>query len=242
MGFGLLLCSYFLLSFMSVAIGDYCFATYILAALAAIKAIGGLEDYNPRFKWLYPFAALYGLMSLFYGARVLDNLFLWNLPIHDGAAQTAIEWVKFVAELGFTLIALWSSAEIAVTVELEKHYRRGFRNMIFTGIWGVAQVVMLVIPTLATLGNGALPKILLLYLLLIYFLNSVCFYGCFSAICPQGEEFGKPMKPSRFKFINDINQKMDAKAEQARLEFEQNRGQKQKFSAKNNNRHHKKKK
>ena len=112
--------------------------------------------------------------------------------------------------------------------------------MIFTGIWGVAQLVMLLVPVLATLGGAALPKMLFLYLLVVYFLNSVCFYGCFSAICPQGEEFGKPIKPSRFKFINDINQKLDAKNEQARLEFERNRQQgQQKFSAKNNNRHHK---
>ena len=243
MGFGYLLCSYFLLSFMSIAIQDYCFATYILAAFAAVKAVGGLEDYNPRFKWLYPIAALYVLLSLFYGARVLDDLFMWNLPIREGLAATVVDWVKFVAELGFTLIALWSSAEIAVTVELEKHYRRGYRNMIFTGIWGVAQIVMLLAPSLATIGNAALPKVLFLYLLVIYFLNSVCFYGCFSAICPQGEEFGKPSKPSRFKFINEINRKMDEKSEQARREFEaqQKQGQ-QKYSAKNNNRHHKKKK
>ena len=80
-------------------------------------------------------------------------------------------------------------------------------------------------------------------MIVVYFLNSLFLHGCFRHICPAGEEFGKPTKPSRFKFINDINQKLDAKNEQARLEFERNRQQgQQKFSAKNNNRHHKKKK
>ena len=243
MGFGLLLCSYFLLSFMSVAIGDYCFATYILAAMVGIKAVGGLKDYNPRFTWLYPCLAVYGLLSVFYAARVLDDLFLWNLPIHDGMAQTLAEWIRFAAELSFTLIALWSSAELATSVGLNKHRTRGFRNMVFTGIWGIAQMILLVVPTLATAGNGALQKTLLLYLLVVYLLNCFCFYGCFSAICPAGEEFGKPSKPSRFKFINDINRKLDEKNEQARLEYERNQQQSnQKYSAKNNNRHHKKKK
>lgn len=243
MGFGLLLCSYFLLSFMSVAIGDYCFATYIIAAMVGIKAVGGLKDYNPRFSWLYPCMAVYGLLSLFYAARVLDDLFLWNLPIHDGIAQILAEWVRFAAELSFTLIALWSSAELAATVGLDKHRERGIRNMVFTGIWGIAQLVFLVVPSLAAVGNGTLQKVLLLYLLVIYLLNSFCFYGCFSAICPAGEEFGKPSKPSRFKFINEINAKLDAKNEQARLEYERNRQQgNQKYSAKNNHRHHKKKK
>ncbi len=243
MGFGLLLCAYFLMTFMSVAIGDYCFATYILAAMVGMKAIGGLKDYNPRFSWLYPFTAVYGLLAVFFAARVLDDLFLWNLPIHDGIAQTLAEWGRFAAELGFTLIALWSSAELAASVGLDRHRERGIRNMVFTGIWGVAQMILLVVPTLATAGNGALQKVLLLYLLVVYLLNSICFYGCFSAICPAGEEFGKPSKPSRFKFINDINEKLDAKNEQARLEYERNQQKtNQKYSAKNNNRHHKKKK
>lgn len=243
MGFGLLLCTYFLLTFMSVAIGDYCFATYIIAAMVGLKAVGGLKDYNPRFAWLYPFLAVYGLLSVFHAARVLDDLFLWNLPIHDGIAHTLGEWIRFVAELGFTLIALWSSAELAASVGLNRHRERSYRNMVFTGIWGVAQIVLLLVPALAAIGNGTLQKILLLYLLVVYLLNSICFYSCFSAICPAGEEFGKPSKPSRFKFINDINRKLDEKNEQARLEYEKNQQQaNQKYSAKNNNRHHKKKK
>ncbi len=243
MGFGLLLCSYFLLSFMSVAIGDYCFATYILSALVAVRAISGLKDYNPRFTWLYPFTILYGLLAVFYAARVLDDLFLWGLPIREGFVQTVVEWVRFIAELGFSLVALWSSAEVAASVNLDKHRLRGYRNMIFTGIWGVAQMILLLVPSLAAAGDGALPKVLLLYMLVVYFLNSFCLYGCFSSICPAGEEFGKPSKPSRFKFMNEINRKLDEKAEQARLEYERNQQLKnQKFSAKNNNRHHKKKK
>jgi hypothetical protein len=177
-------------------------------------------------------------------AHVLDELFLWNLPIHEGSpAEGIAEWVRFAAELGFTAVALWSSGELAATVGLDRHRERAYRNLVFTGIWAVAQVVMLAVPTLAEAGNGALPKVLLLYLLVVYLLNSFCFYGCFSAICPKGEEFGKPSKPSRFKFVNEINRKLDEKNEQARLEYEKNQAApNQKYSAKNNNRHHKKKK
>lgn len=243
MGFGLLLCSYFLVTFMSVAIGDYCFATFIIAAMVAVKAINGLKDYNPRFQWLYPFVALYGLLGLFFAAKVLDGLFLWKLPLYSPLLEGIVEWLRFVAELGFTVIALWSSSEIAASVALDRHRERALRNVIFTGIWGVAQILMLVIPGLAAAGNGALQTVLFLYLLVVYLLNSFCFYGCFSAICPQGEEFGKPSKPSRFKFMNELNRKLDAKNEQARLEYERNlQSQNQKYSAKNNNRHHKKKK
>ena len=243
MGFGLLLCSYFLFTFMSVAIENYCFATFIVGAMVASKAIVGLKDYNPRFNWLYPFVALYGVMAIFFVTRELDTLFLWNLPLYTPLVEGISQWIKFAAELGFTVIALWSSAEIAASVGLDKHRLRATRNIVFTGIWAVAQVVMLAVPGLASAGGGALQTVLFLYLLVIYLLNAFCFYGCFSAICPQGEEFGKPSKPSRFKFINEMNRKLDEKNERARLEYEQNlQKQNQKYSAKNNNRHHKKKK
>jgi hypothetical protein len=243
MGFGLLLCAYFLFTFMSVAIGDYCFAAFIIGAMVAAKAVGGLKDYNPRFNWLYPFAALYGLLAIYFAARMLDGLFLWNLPLYTPLVEGIVEWVKFGTELGFTVIALWSSAEIAASVGLDKHRERAVRNIVFTGIWAVAQVVMLAVPTLATAGGGALQAVLFLYLLLVYLLNAFCLYKCFSSICPQGEEFGKPTKPSRFKFMNELNRKLDEKNEQARLEYErEQQKQNQKYSAKNNNRHHKKKK
>ena len=243
MGFGLLLCAYFLFTFMSVAIENYCFATFIIGAMVAGKAIAGLKDYNPRFNWLYPFAALYGVLAIYFAARELNDLFLWNLPLYTPLIEGIVEWVKFATELGFTVIALWSSAEIAASVGLDKHRLRGVRNMVFTGIWAVAQVVMLAVPGLASAGGGALQTVLFLYLLVVYLLNAICFYGCFSAICPRGEEFGKPSKPSRFKFVNEMNRKLDEKNEQARLEYERNQQQgTQKYSAKNNNRHHKKKK
>ena len=243
MGFGLLLCAYFLVTFMSVAIGDYCFATYIVAALVTVSSVGKLKDYNPRFTYLYPFAVIYGVLSVFFALRVLDDLFLWNLPIRDGILQTVVEWVRFLTETGFTALALWSSGEIATSVGLEKHRERCYRNLVFTGIWALAQLVLLVVPSLAAAGNGALQKVLLLYLLIVYLLNSFCLYGCFSAICPAGEEFGKPSKPSRFRFINEMNRKLDEKNEQARQEYERRLQQaNQKYSAKNNNRHHKKKK
>lgn len=243
MGFGLLLCAYFLFTFMSVASGDYCFATFIIGAMVAAKAIKGLKDYNPRFNWLYPFAALYGLLAVFFAIRTLDGLLLWNLPLYGTVVTGIVEWVRFVAEVGFTVIALWSSAEIAASVGLDRHRERAVRCIVFTGIWALGQMVMLTVPALAAAGNGALTTVLFLYLLVIYLLNSFCFYGCFSAICPKGEEFGKPSKPSRFKFMNELNRKLDEKNEQARLEYERNlQKQNQKYSAKNNNRHHKKKK
>lgn len=243
MGLGLLLCAYFLLTFMSAGAGDYCFLTYILGAAIAIRAVGKLKPYNPRFRWLLPAAALYGVLAVYYALGIVNDLFLWSLPLGTWWVTTLVNWGRFLTELGFAAVTLWSLAELAASVGLEKRKGKALRNLSFVGVWAVAQLVLLAVPALANAGNQALLKVLFLYQLILYFLNSVVIYGCFSAICPQGEEFGKESKPSRFRFINEMNRKLDEKNERARLEYEQKKAQdEQKFSAKNNNRHHKKKK
>ncbi len=243
MGLGLLLCAYFLLTFMSVGIGDYCFVTYIIGAVVTLYAVEKLGDYNPRFRWLYPAAALYGMLAVYYLVLALGDVFLWNLPLRTDLVQTIVSWGQFAAELAYSAIALWSLYELARSVGLTKHRTRTLRNLIFLCVWAVAQVLLLAIPALAAAGNQTLVKLLLAYQLVVYFLNTVCIYTCFSSICPQGEEFGRPAKPSRFKFINDINRKLDEKNERARLEYERKMAEEgKKYSAKNNNRHHKKKK
>ncbi len=244
MGFGLLLCAYFILTFMSVGIGDYVFLTYVLGAMVTLYAVAKLKEYNPRFNYLYPSALLYCLLGVFYLVQEIDKIALWNLPIFRSAvAASAVSWAQFIAELSYSVIALWATAEIAASVGLSKHRARAWRNVIFVGIWALGQLLLLAIPGLAGAGDKAMLNVLTLYQLVVYLFNSICFYTCFSSICPQGEEFGKPSKPSRFKFINNINQKLDQKNEQARMEYEKKLAeQNQKFSAKNNNRHHKKKK
>ena len=253
MGFGLLLCSYFMVTLMSVTIGDYKFATFLIAAMVLCVAAGKLKDYNPRFNWLYPFAASYGLMSVYYAVLVLNGIFYdWNLPLGgEGSLDSIIVGgVEIATEVGFSIIALWASGEIALSVGLDKHGKHAKRNLILVAVATLVQVAALVfqaVPVLRSLEDGkvlyAVYVVCLFLMLIIYILNSWFFYTCFSSICPKGEEFGKPSKPSRFKFINEINRKLDEKNEQARLEYERTHGNKnQKFSAKNNHRQHKKKK
>ncbi len=243
MGFGLLLCAYFLITFMSVGIGDYAFATYLIGALVTLRAVGSLKDYNPRFKALYPVAGVYLLLALFRAALVLDDLFLWGLPLHGEVPTTVQSVLQFACEFSFSLLALWAATELAAEVGLARHTTKGKRNLVLTALWGVGQTVLLAFPTLAALDNQTPIKILLLLQLIVYFLNALFFYSCFSAICPKGEENGKPRPPSRFKFIRQIDERLDRNNELARAEYEARmKNEPGTLPAKNNNRHHKKKK
>lgn len=251
MGLGLLLCAYFLLTFMSVGISQYCFITYILGAAITVRAVGKLKPYNPRLRWLLPFALLYGVLAVYFAVDVLADVFLWDLPLVGGKLLTGIVGgLQAVAEFGYAFVALLSLSELASSVGLDKHKTKGVRNMAFVGILVIGQLALLVGKILAhPEGKAAteilpvLSAVLALYQLVVYFFNSVFLYSCFSAICPQGEEFGRASKPSRFRFINEMNRKLDEKNEKARLEYEKTLAeQDKKFSAKNNDRHHKKKK
>ena len=57
-------------------------------------------------------------------------------------------------------------------------------------------------------------KTLLLFLLVGYLLVSMLLFRCYQHICPEGEEYGKPRKPSRFAFVNRMRAKADARDEQ----------------------------
>ncbi len=255
MGLGWLLCSYFVLHCMTAGIpglssdnpfADLVCILYLVGALAGIRAIEKLKDYNPRFMWLSAPIAVYALLAVFSLVRFICMSVIMTDALSFLSNDTVLrlaEWIQFAAELSFSMIALWSTAELAASVGLDKHQARAWRNVIFVGMWAAAQLVMWIVPALAAAGNQALLKVLMLYQLVVYLLNSFHFYRCFSAICPQGEEFGKPSKPSRFAFMNELNRKLDEKNERARLEYERKQAaEHQKFSAKNNNRQHKKKK
>lgn len=253
MGLGLLLCAYFVLTFMSVGIGNYgfLFLTYFVGAAVTISAVGKLKPYNPRFAWLLPFSVLYGVLALYFAVDKLADVFLWNLPlISGGVIVQIVGGLQTVAELGYTLVALLALAELCASVGLDRRRDKGMRNIAFVVILAIGQAAIIVITLVGHPAGMArtevlpvLQALLFVYQLVVYLFNSLFFYGCFSNICPQGEEFGKPSKPSRFRFINEMNRKLDEKNEQARLEYEKTLAeQNKKFSAKNNDRHHKKKK
>ena len=76
---------------------------------------------------------------------------------------------------------------------------------------------------------------------LVYVLNVFLLHSCYQAICPAGEENGKAAKPSRFAFVNRLNQKFDEKSAKALQENLDYRAEKQKRrEERKKNRHHKK--
>lgn len=216
MGFGLLLCGYFILTFMSFGMGSYSFAAYIIGAVVTANAAMKLKDYCPRFGMLTAAAGIYLILGIYDVVVFLDELFLWKLMPVTGLLTTAVDRARFFAEIFFHVMLLWSVMTIAADVEEEKIKGKAIRNMVFTGIWCLGQVILIAFPAVANFQNQVFSKFLTLFVLILcYLLNALLLHACFRDICPAGEELGAPMKRSRFAFINKLNDKFEEKSTKA---------------------------
>lgn len=215
MGFGLLLCGYFILTFMSFGMADYSFAAYIIGAVITANAALKLKDYCPRFGMLIAAAGIYLLLGFYDVVAFMDELFLWGRMPVDGSLTTAVDQIRFFAELFYHLMMLWGITTLAAEIEETKIRTRAIRNAVFTGIWGIGQLVLLIFPAVANFRNQVFTKLLLLLVLVTYILNVLLLHACYRDICPAGEELGAPQKRSRFGFINKLNDKFEERSTKA---------------------------
>lgn len=218
MGFGLLLCGYFAVTVTSVGMGDYRCIAYLLGGILCLKATSLLKAYNPRFLWPLGASIAYLLLGIYEGLDLLDTTFLWRFMPTNATLTLVVDILKLTLNLFFHVGMLWSVLELASSLEIEKIKTAAIRNLIAMGIYAVGEIVILAFPTVAALENQAIPRLLLLYLLVCYLLNSWLLFSCYRNICPAGEENGSPAKPSRFAFVNRLNAKFDERAERAMRE------------------------
>lgn len=228
MGFGLLLCGYFVLTLMTVGMGEYSFAAYIIGGMVALKATLSLKDYNPRFSLAACASAAYVLLGVYHAFGFLDTIFLWGIFPAEGMLHTVAQAVGYGIELAFHGFTLWSVMELAGELNLVKIKSRAQMGLVLAGIWGLGQVILVLFPAVAAFQQNVFPKMILLFALLCYVLNTFLLYTCYQNICPAGEEHGTPTKRSRFALINKINDKLDEKSAKALRETMEYRAERQK--------------
>jgi uncharacterized protein YacL len=215
MGFGTLLCGYFVIFLMSFGMGQYAFAALLVGGFVSYSATMNLKDYCPSFIYTTVCAALEVLLGVWGGIVFLSDLFMWDAPFITETVTSAVYYVDFLVGLAFHVTMLYSITELAEELGLDKIRGRARGSMFFMIICGIFQLLIGIIPALQTVPNQMPTKILILCMLFAYIFNSVLVYTCYIHICPKGEEMGRERKPSRFKLINEIREKADAKEEKA---------------------------
>ncbi|MBO5043340.1 MAG: hypothetical protein J6D87_10295 [Clostridia bacterium] len=215
MGFGLLLCGYFVLTFMSFGVGEYSFAAYIIGGFITANAAYRLKDYCPRFMLTVIAGCVYMLLGVYDVLFFLDELFLWGVMPVGTLLPSIIDGISICVELFFHISLLWGVMLIATDVEEQKIRSGSIRNLTFSIIWGVGQLILVLFPALAAFQQQVFTKLLLLVVLVTYVLNVLLLHSCYRNICPAGEELGSPMKRSRFAFVNKINDRFEEKSARA---------------------------
>ncbi len=209
MGFGTLVFGYFTMFAFSLA-PAYFFAD-VIGALIAIFAFQKLAEYNRWF--VYAMGASLGFLVLC-GVSAGSLMFNWYDPA--GTVDGVVDVSKEVASCLLHVFMFFGIRGIAGGAENPKLVKKADRNFILTMVYYIGAAVLLLFSE--ALGEYAsyAGLYLLLYWAVCVVLNLVLIYRCFGTLCPADEDENAPPKPSRFAFINKLNEKFDAIEESKR--------------------------
>lgn len=238
MGFGWLLCGYFAAFMMAFGMGEYAFAATMIGGFIAYHGATKLKDYCPSFVATAACAVAMMVLSVHGGLCFADNTFALGWSFLTDALARVVSYAEFVVEMAFHFCMLFSILELSREVGVAKIHTKISGYMSLFGVCAVAQIVFWIFPSVANAENQVPMKLLVLLLLVGYLVTSWLLYRCYQYICPEGEEYGKARKPSRFAFVNRWREKSDARDEQMfrdaqnmmqnRMEKRQNRRNKKK--------------
>lgn len=214
MGFGLLLCGYFVLFMMSFGMAQYGFAAMLIGGFISFCAAGRLKDYCVSFKWTMVMSVIYVLLGIWQGVAFLNDMFLFDLKLFDVAAPIIV-YVDFALGTAYNLFMLYSVLELSGQLGLVKIKSRATFELGLTVTLAIFQILIFIIPPLANMENQMPTKFLILFTLVAYIINLLIIYSCYNNICPEGEEMGKERKPSRFKFVNEMRRKVQEREDRA---------------------------
>ncbi len=206
MGFGYLLIGYlitFVLYLIPEGLG--------LGGLALLAGYGmmlwglwELSRYNAAFsyaKWtLFPLllTAVYDLFAS------LNELFLWELHFFSAAAP-AVDWIVFLLVILYNFLMLYGIRTLTDALELSGMSVSALRNAVFVLLYAVLYLIGNLPIGLTPTAKGYLVLPLLVLNLAWIILNLALLLACNKNICREGEE-EQPEKPSRFGFINKLNE------------------------------------
>ena len=214
MGFGLLLCGYFILFMMSFGMAQYGFAAMLIGGFISFCAAGRLKDYCVSFGWTMVTSVLYVVLGIWQGIAFLNDAFLWNMSIFTTAATVTV-YVDFALGAAYHMLMLYSVSELSGQLGLIKIKSRAVFELGLLATLALFQLLLYAVPSLANVENQMPTKFLILFTLVAYIINMLVIYSCYNNICPEGEEMGKERKPSRFKFVNEMRRKVQEREERA---------------------------
>lgn len=202
MGFGILIFGYFLM--FAFSISQVYFFADIIGALIVMYAFSKIAEYNRYFiraMWFCLAFLLFGAVnavSLMFGIYDPSGNIALAVSILKTASAALMHIPMF---LGIRGIA--DGAESVGLVHLSE------RNMTMSMIYYAAALLVIALDRAFGDYTQYAGALVWLFGIVCIFLNLVLFYKCFATLCPADEN-AHEKKRSRFRFINKINDKLDA--------------------------------
>ena len=205
MGFGWLLCGYFATFMMRWH--AYGYVAVLIGGLIMWTAATKLKDYCPSFALTEICSIALMVLSCYDVLQLMAKTFAWEFLMNT-TVSTVVDAAQAVADLGFQFCMLYAIWQLSKEVGVSKIYGKVSYYMTLFGVCTVLQIVLWIFPELVSWQSGLLMKMLFLLTVIGYLLCK-----CYQYICPEGEEYGKERKPSRFAFINRMREKAWARDE-----------------------------
>lgn len=217
MGFGLLFFGYFAAFLMSLNSYGSIFA--LIGYYVIFTSLQKLSEYKHSITYCVP-----PLIALFFcSAADTVNLIFKSLDMSQPFGGTVISYVisllSLTSGLIFHIFLLTAIAELGKDTELPEISGLTKTNTAAVSAYFLLNVIIFIL----NLFKLNFPWLVVLTLLLriIYPLFVLALiYKCFSKICAP-DDIDMPTKPSRFKFINDIRERQERKAEETRAAREE---------------------
>ena len=249
MGFGLLFIGYVTSYILRLGLGNYAFAAMLIGCFIMYLGLSGLRKYGPAFIYALIADVLLIFCSFFECLEGIDMIFSLDIEIYGAFVSDVFMWIGIGLDFIFNISMLYGIVDLARRVDFPKIKGKAYRNMFFVGVYNVFQVVLLLPIESMSKDKSFLMTLLVVFSLIYTLVNAALVFSCYAFICPEGEEEMK-RKPSRFEFINRMNEKADERekrATESTIKYLEEKAQKKKEAREskyksNHVRHHSKKK
>lgn len=201
MGFGILFFGYFITFLLSLNAYGAVFA--LIGNYVIFSALGKISEYKHSLIKTVPFLLIMALCNLL---GVAELLFRFDL----GIVKTVSDTLFLVSALMFNLFLFKSLAELGEDTEVAEVKASAKLNTFIAVIYFVSNIAIMIFSDNKYLVIGAM----ILRLVFPLFALSLI-YKCFRFICAP-EDVDMPIKPSRFKFINDFRARQAEKEEETK--------------------------
>ena len=214
MGFGLLFIGYVITYILRLGLGDYAFASMLIGCFLMYLGLSELRKYGPAFIYALIADILLILCSFFECLEGIDMILSLDIEVYGAFVSEVFMWIGIALDLVFNIVLLYGIADMARRVDFPQIKGKAYRNMVFVGAFNIFQIVLLLPIESMSEDKSFLMTLLVVFSLFYTLMNAALVFRCYALICPQGDEEMK-RKPSRFEFINRMNENADEREQRA---------------------------